>query len=80
MFKYLLHHMTFESESSKVMCMDKVFVNLVNRYYATGMVDWLSDEQLNKITDRADELKYSLCGDIVRDVTLPGLDLTTWHS
>tara|TARA_B000000532_G_scaffold244137_1_gene242597 strand:+ start:3456 stop:4892 length:1437 start_codon:yes stop_codon:yes gene_type:complete len=80
MFKYLLHHMTFESESSKVMCMDKVFVNLVNRYYATGMVDWLSDEQLNKITDRADELKYSLCGDIVPDVTLPGLDLTTWHS
>ena len=36
MFKYILHHMTFESESSKVMCMDKVFVDLVNEYYVTG--------------------------------------------
>ncbi len=80
MFKYCLHHMTFESESSKVMCMDKVFYSLVNKFYKTGIVDWINEDQLKKIIDRADELTYSLCGEIAHNVTLPGLDLTTWYS
>ena len=80
MFKYILHHMTFESESSKVMCMDKVFVELVNEYYITGQVKWLNDEQLKKIIDRAEALKYSICGNVAHDITLPGLDGTTWES
>lgn len=80
MFKYFLHHMTFESESSKVMCMDKVFVKLVNLYYATGKVDWLNEEQLSKIIERAGELRYSMCGEVAHDITLPGTDLETWHS
>ena len=80
MFKYILHHMTFESESSKVMCMDKVFVELVNEYYKTGQVKWLNDEQLKKIIDRAEALKYSICGNVAHDITLPGLDGTTWES
>ena len=80
MFKYILHHMTFESESSKVMCMDKVFVELVNEYYVTGQVTWLNDEQLKKIIDRAEALKYSICGNVAHNITLPGLDGTTWES
>ena len=80
MFKYILHHMTFESESSKVMCMDKVFVELVNEYYVPGQVKWLDDDQLKKITDRAEALKYSICGNVAHDITLPGLDGTTWES
>lgn len=80
MFKYILHHMTFESESSKVMCMDKVFVDLVNEYYVKGKVKWLDDKQLAKIVDRAKALKYSVCGNIAHNITLPGLDGTTWKS
>jgi len=80
MFKYILHHMTFESESSKVMCMDKVFVDLVNEYYVTGKVKWLDDKQLAKIVDRAKALKYSVCGNIAHNITLPGKDGTTWES
>lgn len=80
MFKYCLHHMTFESESSKVMCMDKVFYSLVNKYYKTGRADWINEDQLKKIIERADELRYSLCGEVAHNVTLPGLDLTTWYS
>ena len=72
--------MTFESESSKVMCMDKVFAQLVHKYYSTGRVDWLTDEQLKKITDRADELVYTMCGEMVPDITLPGVDQTKWQS
>ena len=55
--------MTFESESSQVMCMDKVFVKLVNQYYASGQVDWLNEEQLKKIVDRAKELRHTMCGE-----------------
>ena len=79
-FKFFLHHMTFESESSKVMCMDKVFVRLVDKYYSTGLVEWLNDEQLKKIIDRAGELRYSLCGEIAHNITLPGIDQSSWNS
>ena len=80
MFKYMLHHMTYASESSKIMCMDKVFVDLVNTYYRTGMVDWLSEEQMDKIVGRADDLRHSLCGNQAPDITLPGLDQSEWLS
>ena len=78
MFKYMLHHMTYASESSKIMCMDKVFVELVNAYYRTGLVDWLSDEQLKRIVDRADDLKFTLCGNRPPNITLPDLDQEDW--
>ena len=80
MFKYMLHHMTYASESSKIMCMDKVFVDLVNTYYKTGMVDWLNEEQLQKILDRANDLKHTLCGNRPPDITLPNLDQDNWSS
>ena len=80
MFKYMLHHMTYASESSKIMCMDKVFVDLVNTYYRTGLVEWLSDEQMDKIVGRADDLRHSLCGNQVPDITLPGLNQSKWLS
>ena len=80
MFKYMLHHMTYASESSKIMCMDKVFVDLVNTYYRTGLVDWLSEEQMDKIVGRADDLRHSLCGNQAPDITLPGLDQSEWIS
>ena len=78
MFKYMVHHMTYASESSKIMCMDKVFVDLVNSYYRTDMVDWLTEEQLKKILDRAEDLKYTLCGNKAPNITLPDLDQENW--
>lgn len=80
MFKYMTHHITFSSEKSNVMCMDKVFVSMVNTYYRTGKADWLNEEQLQKVIDRADDLKYVLCGEPVPDVILPDETLTNWRS
>jgi thiol-disulfide isomerase/thioredoxin len=79
MFKYILHFATFNAESSPIMCMDKVFVELVNRYYKAGDATWLNADQLAKITDRAGELEPTVCGKRVPDIILPGLDQTTWH-
>lgn len=80
MFKYILHFATFNAESSPIMCMDKVFVDLVNRYYKRGEATWINSDQLAKIVERADELAPTVCGSKIPDITLPGLDQSEWHS
>ena len=80
MFKYITHYITFNSESSQVMCMDKIFVHMIDTYYATGQATWMNEEQLKKVMDRADELRDSQCGNIMPNIILPGLDQETWMS
>tara|TARA_Y100000385_G_scaffold39303_2_gene36542 strand:- start:215 stop:1687 length:1473 start_codon:yes stop_codon:yes gene_type:complete len=80
MFKYITHFITFNAESSQVMCMDKVFVHMVDTYYATGQATWLKEEQLSKVMERADELRDSQCGNKIPDITLPGLNQNEWIS
>lgn len=80
MFKYITHHITFSAEKSNLMCMDKVFVSLVNKYYRTGKVDWLNEEQLSKIIDRANDLKYVQCGEAVPNIILPDTSGDNWVS
>lgn len=80
MFKYTVHHITYAAEASNVMCMDKVFYGLVQEYYVTGRVDWLNEDQLDKVIERASELQYTLCGEPVPNLILPDTTLTNWVS
>ncbi|MFZ8836096.1 MAG: DUF5106 domain-containing protein [Flavobacteriales bacterium] len=80
MFKYITHYITFNSESSQVMCMDKVFVHMIDTYYQTGKAKWMNDSQLQKVIDRANELRDSQCGNIMPNIILPGLDQEEWIS
>ena len=80
MFKYFVHFFTFSAEKSQVMCMDKVFVDLVDRYYATGQADWLAEAQLKKVTDRAEDLRYSQCGMRIPNIILPDTSQQNWVS
>lgn len=80
MFKYITHFITFNAESSQVMCMDKVFVHMIDTYYATGQATWLKEEQLSKVMDRAEELRDSQCGNKIPNIILPGLDQDEWLS
>ncbi len=80
MFKYITHFITFASESSQVMCMDKVFVDMVDTYYTTGQATWLKPDQLKKIQERADELRDSMCGSIIPNIILPDLNQKDWKS
>jgi len=80
MFKYITHFITFNAESSQVMCMDKVFVHMIDTYYATGMATWLKEAQLKKVMERADELRDSQCGNMIPNIILPGLDQESWIS
>jgi thiol-disulfide isomerase/thioredoxin len=70
-FKYVCHKLTYESETSKIMCFDKVFVHLINKYYKTGKVSWLKDDKLKKVIERADEIAPCICGIGATPITLP---------
>ncbi len=62
LFKYTLSYFTQKYEQSKMMGMDAVFVHLAKNYYLKGKTDWLKDEQLKKIEERASALAPLLIG------------------
>jgi thiol-disulfide isomerase/thioredoxin len=74
-FKYVCHKMTYESETSKIMCFDKVFVYLINKYYKTGKVTWLKEDKLKAVIERADEIAPCICGIGATPITLPDSSL-----
>jgi thiol-disulfide isomerase/thioredoxin len=60
--------------------MDKVFVRMVNEFYRAGKAVWLNEDQVQKIVDRAEDLKHSLCGNVPPNITLPDLSGQEWVS
>ena len=57
---YLVAKMTQRFESSKIMGMDKPFVKMVDLFYRNGVAYWESEEALEKILDKANELSWNL--------------------
>jgi peroxiredoxin len=80
LFKFVVHKLTFMFERSNIMCMDRAFVFMADRYYKSGRVDWLGKEDLDKIIERADKLKGVLCGETVRNINLPDTSGTRYLS
>lgn len=74
MFKYVLHTITSKYERSQIMCFDAIFVHLVNKYYAKKMCPWVNETTLVKMITRAKSLQYVGCGQVAKDLNLPGLD------
>ncbi len=70
MFKYVVFFVTNTFERSQIMGMDAVFVHMVENYYMTGEADWVTPEQLERISERAMALKPLLIGKIAPDVTM----------
>jgi thiol-disulfide isomerase/thioredoxin len=63
----LVSKLTIRFEGSKVMGMDKAFVYMVDKFYRTGIASWESDENLQKIVRKADELSWNLLGSVAPD-------------
>jgi len=80
MTKYTTHYVTYSSETSNIMCMDKVFVKMVNKYYRTGKADWLDEEQMAKVLESADKKENVQCGEVITNVILPDTTLNNWVS
>jgi len=79
-FKYIVHQCTYLAETSKIMCMDKWFVYLVDQYYKTGKATWLKEDKLKNIIEASDEKRFCLCGEIAPDIILPDTTGTHWVS
>ncbi|MFA6262166.1 MAG: thioredoxin-like domain-containing protein [Bacteroidia bacterium] len=72
MQKWLIYWITNHYETSEYMGMDKVFVLMADRYYANKEATYWVDEALRfKITDRANQLRYSLIGSKPLNLSLP---------
>jgi peroxiredoxin len=62
MFRYLLVTFTSKYETSEIMGMDKVFVDLAEKYYLTGKADWADTSVVNKIRNKVNDIKPNLIG------------------
>ncbi|HTN17453.1 MAG TPA: redoxin domain-containing protein [Chitinophagaceae bacterium] len=70
LFNYTLSWLANYSQESKVMGMDRVYVYLVDHYYAKGEAAWLSNDLLQKHLDHARELSPTLIGNMGYDITM----------
>ena len=79
-FKYIVHQCTYMAETSKIMCMDRWFVYMVDNYYKTGLATWMKEDKLKEMSEAADEKRFCLCGEIAPDIILPDTTETHWQS
>ena len=61
-FRYCVVHITSKYETSNIMGMDAVFVDLADNYYLSGDAFWADSALTAKISDRVARLKPNLLG------------------
>lgn len=61
-FRYCVVNITYKYETSNIMGMDAVFVDLSESYYLSGDAFWADAELLGKIKDRVGRIKPNLIG------------------
>jgi thiol-disulfide isomerase/thioredoxin len=64
MFQFMVSHLLSKYQNPAIMGMDAVFVHLAEKYYLSGDVDWLSNDLINRIANRVNELKPNLIGEV----------------
>ncbi|MFT6937657.1 MAG: thiol-disulfide isomerase/thioredoxin [Saprospiraceae bacterium] len=74
-FKFILVRMLNEYAKSKIVCMDAVYVHLVDNYYSKGKAEWIEAEQLKKIQEDADALRPLMCGQVAPDIAMETFDV-----
>ena len=61
-FRYCVQNLTHKYETSNIMGMDAVFVDLADKYYLSGDAFWADEATISKIKDRVGRLKPNLLG------------------
>lgn len=80
-FKYIVHHVTNKYERSEIMGMDRIFVHMADTYYCpkeNSRAFWMSDENLDKVCERADKLRPLLIGAYAPRLILPDSTEKNW--
>ncbi len=71
MFKYMVSWLTNHYQTSNIVGFDAVFVHLVEKYFLTNQVDWITENDMRIITKRAGQLKPILIGEIIPEIIMP---------
>jgi peroxiredoxin len=75
MFQYAASHLLNKFAASKIICMDKVYVYLGDKYYCGAVKpDWIDSTQLEKICENVNDLRYSLCGQQAPEINLINIE------
>ena len=74
MFRYLTGYCFNFTADSKIMGMDKAFVNIAKRYYLSHNANWVSEDNLKKIEEEVIKLQYNLIGSTTQELKLPTMD------
>ncbi|MBI5916455.1 MAG: DUF5106 domain-containing protein [Bacteroidetes bacterium] len=73
-FRYLLPYLLNKYYTPEIMGLDAVYVHLADKYYKSGIADWVTPENLKKITDDALMLSGVLIGKQAPDVRVQRYD------
>lgn len=77
-FQYVVVYTTNYFETSQIMGMDRIFVNLAERYYLKNECWWADTTLLSKIGERVTKLKPNLVGEIAPDLKMEDTS-GVWH-
>jgi thiol-disulfide isomerase/thioredoxin len=70
MQKFLIQFTFNRANESKQMGMDAAMVALAEKYYLSGIADWVDEEFLSKLKERVSKLKPNLIGNIAPDILM----------
>ena len=62
MYKYMVWFVTRQYENSEIMGFDKIFVHIVNQYYATNQTPWVNETVKKEIIKKAAKIEPLLIG------------------
>lgn len=71
MFHYIALQRLNDALSSEVMGMDKMFVELAERYFLNGKADWIDSAAMATIKEKVRVIKPNLIGNLAPDLKLP---------
>lgn len=75
-YKYAVRLGLVKYQQPEIMGLDEVFVNLYDRYFATGEMDYWVDKKTSKnLKDHADRLRRSLVGDLGKNLVMQDASL-----
>ena len=68
-YRYYLADFLNQYAQMKMVGLDAIYVHLVDQYYNKGKASWVSEENLKKMSENADDLRPILIGKIMPDFT-----------
>ena len=75
--RYTVMRMLNYFATLNAICMDKVYLHIVEKYYLSGVASWADADQLERMRKSADELRNNICGIQAPPFSLINVDGTT---